>query len=270
MTKQEELDLFIKYSDELIKCNYILAEAKMINVLRVMSASDTITRLLKLYLASYNYVQAKRMCLRGSSYGADNRGEVVLPSAPKDIFTFVFCLLMDFNNRKVNFMDFLTTYFYENGSPYESYVAFANGVLKPFQRAVKTLMESVMNGKLLDPAIQEEQVMRVIKNTEVPEDVDIYKDENFYNPYQEGNYTASIIACLAEDRITIENRVSQEDAIKREQIFVINAFQCAVKSEDRETMVYAYITYKYMSLVYKHMHFNLKPITKILKEQKII
>ena len=65
--------------------------------------------------------------------------KLLFPEDPAERLAFVFCLLMEFDNKTLDLGKFLQEYFYEDGSFYESFYAFCNQVIKPFRNAVKIM-----------------------------------------------------------------------------------------------------------------------------------
>ena len=68
MTKREELNLFIKRIDEFIDGKYILADVKIINILKVIAGSETLLALFKNCLTDFDYSEAKKTYLVKSKY----------------------------------------------------------------------------------------------------------------------------------------------------------------------------------------------------------
>ena len=63
MTKKEELELFLERADEFINSKYILADVKIINLLKSIAQSETLLAIFKNCLTDFDYQQAKKKYL---------------------------------------------------------------------------------------------------------------------------------------------------------------------------------------------------------------
>ena len=272
MTKEKELALFNEQVDELIRTNYILANTKIINVLKSIAVSETMQAILKSGLEGYNYAKAKRKHLITSVYHGENRGEFILPETPQEIFTFVFCLLMDFQSNTMPLNAFLSKYFYENGSTHESYTLFINNVIRPFKKSVQILMQSAIDGNLKDPKVQEQQLMKIVRLVEDKEKArqEVVEKDFDYGVYSPENFVSRVISFLAEDKDKIKSYEKMDSTNRQEIMLIVSMFIRALKSEDKEAIKYSYLTYKYMSLYNKKLGLNLSKIEKLLKEEGVL
>ena len=159
MSKREELDLFLTRADEFIESKYILADVKIINLLKSIAGSDTLIAIFKNCLDGFDYEKATKTYLVANKYLSGDKGEFVLPSTSRELLAFIFNLLVDIDAKRIDFSGFIKRYFYEDGSFSAGYSAFINAMIKPFKNSVKMLMESVIEGKLQDPveALTEEE-----------------------------------------------------------------------------------------------------------------
>ena len=60
MTRQEELELFNLKSNELIECQYILADIKIVGLLKAIACSETLVAILKNCLSDFDFEEAKK------------------------------------------------------------------------------------------------------------------------------------------------------------------------------------------------------------------
>ena len=147
MDKNAELALFIERADELIESKYIIADIKIVGLLKAIAASDTLIAIFKNCMTGFDYVAAQKKYLVKSKYLAEGKGEFVLPSSSRDLLAFIFSVLVDIDAKRIDFAQFINKYFYEDGSCSAGYTAFLNSMIKPFKNTVKMLMESVIEGK---------------------------------------------------------------------------------------------------------------------------
>ena len=94
MTKREELDLFLLRADEFIEGKYILADVKIINLLKAIAGSDTLLAIFKNCLDGFDYETAKNKYLLESKVLSENRGEFVLPQNTRELLALIFNLLV--------------------------------------------------------------------------------------------------------------------------------------------------------------------------------
>ena len=253
MKRLKELNLFLEKADDLIQSKYILADIKIIHLLKAMAGSETILSIIKSSLDNFDYEKEKAKILRPSSYMGEDKGEVFLPEDSKTIIAFVFNLLIEIDNKTININDFIQKYFYEGGSYYDSYSAFMTKMILPFKMSIKLLMEGVIEGKIENPNVKKEKVVESVKE-EVKEFT---------------NYKEEIAFLLKEDLKRLEKkRVGKID--RGEIQTVIEAFIGALSLDESDGIKYAYYAYKYTSLYYDKLGFNYKKITRILKKEEVL
>ena len=247
MKQTEELELFLQKADDLLQSKYVLADIKIINLLKAIASSETILNVIKSSLDNFDYQKEKLNILRPSTYMED-KGEVVLPEDAKTVIAFVFNLLLEIDGKKVDLNAFMQKYFFEGGSYYESYASFMTKVILPFKTAIKTVMERLISGEMETPF--EEKKEEVVAEKK---DFTTYKEEIKY---------------LLEKDL---NRLQKRRLGKVEKVevkVIIDAFIASLEL-DVEGIKYAYYAYKYAAL-YQDIGFNYKKITKILKKEEII
>ncbi len=265
MTKREELNLFIKRIDEFIDGKYILADVKIINILKVIAGSETLLALFKNCLTDFDYSEAKKTYLVKSKYLSEEKGEFILPPNSRELLAFIFNILVEIDAKTINFGDFLNKYFYVDGSYSASFESFKNLMIKPFKNSVKVLMESVIEGKLQDPleAVLEEEKKRADKEKLAKEleekEKELSKKTYFKN-------IKAIKDILLKNKMDIKNSKLSGDK-KQEMVLVIDMLANAVESDDKDAIRYAFISYKYVAKVYFFRFFNkVNKIAKLLKD----
>ncbi len=262
MTKREELDNFILRADELIQSKYIIADIKIVNLLKAIACSDTLLALFKNCLSDFDYQNAKKKYLVKNPL-SDDKGEYVSPTSSRELLAFTFNLLMEFDSKKIVLGAFLDKYFYEDGSTYGEYTAFLNTIIKPFRDAVKTLMDSVIEGKLQDPieALTEEEAKR---EEERKKQEELAKNEKELSEKAYGKSVKEIKELLLLDKKKIkESNLKTLD--KLELTLAVDMLGSVIDSCDRDAIEYAYLTYKYVAKAHKIMFFGrVKKIKKLL------
>ncbi len=265
MDRREELDLFLQKADELIDGKYIIADMKIVGLLKAIAASDALVALFKNCLTGFDYKKAKEKYLVKSKYLSENKGEFILPPSSRELLAFIFNILLDIDARRIDFAEFINKYFYEDGSFALGYAAFINSMIKPFKNSVKVLMESVIDGKLQDPveALCREEERREREKAE--EEERILKEKEL----AEKSYGESLKALkelLLKDKTKVkESKMNEDD--KEEAVMLIDAFAEAVSGTDKDAIAYSYLGYKYLVKYRKITFFGrLKKVNSYIKD----
>lgn len=265
MTIREELDAFIERADELIDSKYILADIKIVNLLKAIASSDTLLALFKNCLTDFDYALAQKKYFVKSKYLSSDKGEFVLPPNSRELLAFIFNVLVDIDANRIDFSAFLNKYFYVDGSYSAGYDAFITAMIKPFKNSVKMLMDSVLEGKLQDPVealVEEEE--RKAKQKEEQEREAIKEKEMLQKAY--GASLKKIKEMLLADKQKVKNsKCTQEE--KRDIVLVIDMLANVIESEDKDAIDYAFIAYKYMAKAHKILFFGrIAKIKTLLKD----
>lgn len=266
MTKQEELSLFLEKADELISSKYILAEIKIVNLLKAVSVSETILAIFKSCLTDYDIDGARKKYLAPSKYHMEGKGEFILPESSKDILALVFSILVDIDAKRIDFAEFLSKYFYEDGSYSASYSAFINSMIKPFVNSMKVLMESVLSGNVQDPveAVFEEEKRRAELKLEAEKRE---KEEAELLKKSYGKSVQEIKKILLANKAKIKDSRLKDD-VKEELTLIVDMLANVIDSEDKDAIYYAFVAYKYASKAHKLIFFN--KVRKIRKYLEVV
>ena len=117
--------------DELSEGKFIFAENIIKKILTNISQSDEIYDLISECMKSFNF---DREFNRAKVKMPTKDGYFVMPENRAVVIPLVFCILVDIRDQKINFGEFLTTYFKnEKMSEYEN---FAQVVIAPFKQAL--------------------------------------------------------------------------------------------------------------------------------------
>ncbi len=265
MDKRAELDLFLTKADELIDSKYIIADIKIVGLLKAIAASDTLIAIFKNCMTGFDYQAAQKKYLVKSKYLAEGKGEFVLPPSSRELLAFIFSVLVDIDAKRIDFAQFINKYFYEDGSCSAGYTAFLNSMIKPFKNSVKMLMESVIDGKLQDPveAFTEEEERREVLEKAAAEEK---RKEKELSEKAYGESVKAIRKILLDDKTKIKNSRLKDD-VKEELVLIIDMFANAVNAADKDGIIYAFLAYKYAVNSKKFMFFgHAKKVGKYLKD----
>ncbi len=265
MTVREELDLFVAKADEFIESKYILADIKIVGVLKAIAGSDTLLALFKNCLSDFDYFEAKKTYLIKNRLMGGDKGEFVLPPNSRELLAFIFNILMDIDAKNIELGEFINKYFFVDGSFSSGYDAFVNAMIKPFRNSVKILMEKVIEGSLQDPleALVEEETRR--KRQQEQEEEQAKKDRELLQK----TYGASVKAIkeiLLQDKQSAKaSKLSEEE--KSEVLLVIDMLGSVIDSEDKDAVVYAFVAYKYVAKAFKRIFKGrTKKMDKLIKD----
>ena len=265
MTIREELELFIERTDELIDGKYILADIKIVNLLKVIASSDTLLALFKNCLTDFDYETAQKKYLVKNQYLSAEKGEFVLPPNSRELLAFIFTVLVDIDAKRINLGEFINKYFFVDGSFSSGYDAFVTAMIKPFRNTVKMLVEGVIDGSIQDPieALDEEEARR--EKQRAIDEVSVKKEKEILKKVK-GNSVQFAKKLLLEDKQKIkDSRLSEEK--KQEAILVIDMMANVVDSEDKDAINYAFTAYKYMARVHKILFSKrIKKMSALLKD----
>lgn len=265
LTIREQLDAFIERTDEFIDSKYILADIKIVNLLKTIASSDTLIALFKNCLTDFDYSLAQKKYFVKSRYLSSDKGEFVLPPNSRELLALIFNVLLDIDAKRIDFATFLNKYFYVDGSFSAGYDAFINAMIKPFKNSVRMLMESVLEGKLQDPvdALVEEEERRAKQKEE--EENEILKQKALLKKSY-GVSVKKIKDILVEDKQKVKKSKIKLDEQKN-IILVIDMLANVIESEDKDAIEYAFISYKYMAQSHKIIFFGrTKKIKALIKD----
>ncbi len=263
MTKYEELTAFLERAEELIDSKYIIADVKIANLLKTIALSNTLLALFKNCLTDFDYLGAQKKYLVKSQFLSADKGEFVLPPNSRELLAFIFATLIDIDAKRINMSEFITKYFYVDGSFASGYDAFITGMIKPFKNTVKMLMESVIDGKLQDPveALNEEEKKREKERAE-KEERDAKEKELLEKTY--GVSVKAIKELLVEDKQKVRNGNLKD---KNDVLLVIDMLANVIESEDKDAIEYAFVSYRYLAIAHRLTFWGrVKKISKYLKD----
>ena len=264
MTKREELENFLLRADEFLDSQYILADVKIVNLLKTIATSETLLALFKNCLTNFDYEEAKKQYLVKNRFVHD-KGEFILPKTSRELLAFIFNILIDLDANNIELGDFLDKYFYVDGSDFSAYSAFLTSMIKPFKSSVKMLMESVLEGKLQDPieAFNEEEKKR-IQQENLRAEEEKKEKERSQKVYAES--LKALRAILLEDKKKVkESKLRDEE--KQQLLLIVDMLANVIDSNDKDAVEYAFVAYKYAVKAHPITFFKrLKKVSKLVKD----
>jgi len=237
-----ELDKFLNRCDELINSKFILAETKISELLNSIADSEMLYHLFEKLTKDFDYNAYKNVSL-SISKDNENRGVILLPESTGDRLSFIFCLLIELDNKQIEINKFLQTFFYEDGSYFESYYAFCNQIIKPFKIMVKAAVDELYS---------DEHYAREKSNTFVGK----IQTEKF----------KEIELLLSDDKEKILSDNNLNDEEKAETINLLEGFLSSLLTFDKTQIKLLFTGYKYLCKAQKKLLVNFLKIEKILNE----
>ena len=265
MSIRDELNLFIEKGEDFINSKYIIADIKIVNLLKSIASSNTLLALFRNCLTDFDYELAKKKYLVKSGFMAGDRGEFILPEKSKDLVAFVFSILMDIDSHVLVLSEFLNRFFYEDGSTYAGYSAFINQMIKPFVNTVKLLMESVLDGKLQDPieALNEAEEKKAIEKANEEKQ---RKEDEELSKKTYGESLKKLRAILLQDAQKIK-KSKLKPAEKERLTLIVNMLGSVIESTDKDAINYALAGYIYACKAHKVLFFKrIKKVENLLKD----
>jgi hypothetical protein len=252
MNIKDELHLFLLKTDELLTSKYILAEIKIVGVLKAIASSKTIMDVVRGSLKNFDIDFAKDKYLVRSSYDS-SRGEFVMPENSGDMIALAFSLLMAVDSKELELGEFLKEYFYADGSLFASYNEFLTKVIKPFRNTVKVITEAIIDGKI---TICEPN--KNVNSKTLSEETSVNKTG-----------VVEVVNFLKTDKANALSSKLDEEVIT-EAITVIDGFLSAIDKVERTRVKELLVAYKYLAKSHKKLKFNYEELIEKLKVGKML
>ena len=160
---------------------------------------------------------------------------------------------------------YLNKYFYEDGSCSAGFASFIKNMIIPFKNAVKTLMESVINGELQNPVSALTEKNERLKKEKAEEKIEKEKEKELLKKSYGENVRILKEILLPYKEKTNNLKLKEED--KNEIIYLLSRMVSAAEKGNKEDLEFALITFKYLTKCRKLLFFGkAKKISKIIRE----
>lgn len=253
---KEQLAQFFAHCEEIEKCKFIMATAKIKDLLKCIVNSPDIYGLFATVTKNFDYPYVKSKCLVTVNDGTFSRSYLVMPNTLGSRLAFSFCLLVEFDKESVNFNDFLRKYFPEDGSYYASYHAFCNTVIAALADAVAQVYKDELQKPDLisqNPAPQPP----VQQNPARPQDS------------RASTLISSVCLQISAEMQYISETQEVPDGEKEGGIAMLARLSDAVKTLDAGLMNALICGYNYFVLYYNAVSPNLRAIIDGIAELEI-
>ncbi len=128
--ENKQVENFLNAADELIGCKFLVAEYKIQKLLQALANADEIVSLVGECLEQFN-----RDREFAKAFIQDGSGEFYcnMPEEEYKIIALVFCTLIDIENKKIDFTDFVKRFFGKDGNAFEEFI---DKMIKPFRNLI--------------------------------------------------------------------------------------------------------------------------------------
>lgn len=136
-----EIDKFLETCDDLLNCKFLVAEYKIQRLLQQLASASDVCSLVGECLEQFN-----RDREFAKTFVQDGQGDFVclMPSEEYKVIALVFCTLVDIENKKIDFVDFIKRFFGREENPFK---AFLDTMIVPFKKLIEEAFSYAENDK---------------------------------------------------------------------------------------------------------------------------
>lgn len=233
-----EIDKFLEACDDLLNCKFLVAEYKIQRLLQQLASASDVCSLVGECLEQFN-----RDREFAKTFVQDGQGDFVclMPSEEYKVIALVFCTLVDIENKKIDFVDFIKRFFGREENPFK---AFLDTMIVPFKKLIEEAFNYAENDKDEDHHDDED-------DEDEDDDDDDHVDDEVYENVQK-------IAV----QILSELQFSRQDNDTQNAITICKAIVKTAKMHDMEVTFSLAIALK--STKVKQIKFYVKEICHLL------
>ena len=148
---EESVKNFIDACDDLVGCKYLVAEYKIQKLLKDLADSEPVCSLIGECLEQFN-----RDREFAKAYIQDGNGDFIYisPAEEYKVIALVFCTLVDIDNKKIDFVDFIKRFFGREENPFQSFVM---QMIVPFRNLIAEVFGVNKVTAQINPETEEEE-----------------------------------------------------------------------------------------------------------------
>ncbi len=260
-TREESLNNFIELVEELINSKYLFANSKVFEVITAINSSKLLSDAFNYFVDGYDFQTA----LIDSFVEVGEEKKFILPVKNTDVLAFTYSLLREVNYKNIQLTDLLD-YFDANKNYDVAYQNFARIVLLPFKSYVYQIATQMIN------STQTPEEANATKKSVEEEPLEYKEGEKIESQEKHNNYEnslATLVRLLDLDRLAVrDSRLSSSDV--QELMYLIDLFEQKIREKDEEKISLIYLAYLYAVRPFKKLKTNIKRITEVLMEEKVI
>lgn len=233
----------------MLSSNYILADKKITEVLKAVTAS-------KLFFGLISF------CAEGFDYSASfNRafknGEFVRPSGDKELIALGFYLFSDFDSKRADLFKLLESYFPAENYD-KSYKEFCAKFLIPFKTAAISAAKAMLELEA------EEGDLPETGSSYAPKNDGAHAEHKIYS-----TCFADVQKIIVAEREKILQAKIKEDK-KNDVITILTSFKDCLFLGDKPQIRVAFLSYKYAIMNFKRIDSDVDELERILKFCQIL
>lgn len=192
--EKTQFELLVKNCNEMIEGKFILADSKISKILKNITECKFVYDLLSNCMRDFNYEKE----FARAKINKPNKGNYfAMPSENRKMLAMAFCLLVQIENRIIDFPDFLKRYFIRESK--NEYSAFTNEVIKPLRDVLISIVDAQTeeSSMTFSPSQQIDKQQKG-EQTIVTEERKIFNNEEIIEEKNEKDYFDEIIDCSHE------------------------------------------------------------------------
>jgi len=217
------ISAFMSSCDDLINGKFIFAGNKISNILKSISDSPELYEVIAECLKEFNY---EKEFGRAKVKLPTKKGTFKMPEDNMSLIPLVFCMLVEIEEQKIDFKQFLADYFDGDDEEVSQFENFANQVIVPFKNAIAYLFDIEGTNKFKPKEEKPEKVEKApAKAVKVTS-----KEEQYFKDIKDIN----------EDVVEMIEYIKIKPAIEDDLRYEIDALNRAIESKNIEN-VNAYV-----------------------------
>ncbi len=261
-TREESLNNFITLVDELINSKYLFANSKVFEVITAINSSKLLGDAFNYFVDGYDFQSA----LIDAFVEVGEEKKFILPVKNTDVLAFTYSLLREVNYKNIQLTDLLD-YFDENKNYDVAYQNFAKIVLIPFKSYVYQIATQMINSTQTPEEVK--ATRKTIEEEPLEYKEDVKTETQSEKPSSYENSLSTLVRLLDLDRLAVrDSRLSSSDV--QELMYLIDLFEEKIREKDNEKISLIYLAYLYAIRPFKKLKTNIKRITEVLMEEKVI
>lgn len=216
-----EIKHFISSCDDMINGKFILADIKILKILNMIASSEPLYKYIQQCLIDFNFEREYgKACVKNRLNGTT----FVPPSEHEKLVAMVFCLLVEFDKKHIDFYNFISENF-ATLTPGGEYNLFAKTLLVPFRDVIANHFGLLNN--MPEQASQVSQPVAQEKQEETIEQDEVEEEQ------EEDNKIWGDIAILSDSLIStimMDRKIRQDD--KDSFIYILKSIKYTLKYQD--------------------------------------
>lgn len=211
------ISAFMSSCDDLINGKFIFAGNKVANILKAISESPELYEVISECLKNFNY---EKEFGRAKIKLPTKKGTFKMPEDKTILIPMVFCMLVEIQENKIDFKQFLADYFDTDDEDVSQFENFANTVIVPFKNAIAYLFEIEGQNKFKPQEEKKEEPKLLKKEPQVTD-----KQAEFFNDIK------NIISDILDNMEFIKIKPEISDDLK----YMLNALKQEAEAKNIKT-----------------------------------